>query len=158
MLSSVKMTARAPVDLPPRHKTRAEWEAWMRPPVGTGRELYNERRRKGRKPQPWHTLMQRRVNALIKGAVDPALEDLLGYSAADLKQHLERAFEPRMTWSNYAGNVQGRHVSGVWVVDHIIPKSTFTQDQAREAFCITNLRPLWIDANRSKGCARLHLL
>lgn len=71
------------------------------------------------------------------------LVQLLGYSPADLKAHLERQFTEGMSWENY-----GRHG---WHVDHIRPISTFPKDASvKEINALSNLRPLW----ESENCGR----
>lgn len=74
--------------------------------------------------------------------------DLLGYSPAELMEHLERLFSPGMTWNNY-----GR---GGWHVDHKIPLSLFnfeTPDHQdfKRAWALSNLQPMWEPDNISKG-------
>lgn len=73
--------------------------------------------------------------------------DLLGYTADDLKRHLEKQFLPGMTWENY-----GRYG---WHIDHIIPLSAFNYETPehvdfRRAWALENLRPLWAFDNLSK--------
>lgn len=67
---------------------------------------------------------------------------LLGYSAQDLKIHLEKQFTPEMSWSNYGS---------YWHIDHKIPKS-FAQNKKEliELFQLDNLQPLEAKANVSK--------
>lgn len=79
--------------------------------------------------------------------------DLLGYSAAELVPHLERQFLPGMSWEN----------AGAWHIDHIIPLSSFRitgpDDPAiRQAWALSNLRPLWRADNLKKHARVLHLL
>jgi len=112
----------------------------------------------GRKKRAWAVRMQRRLNAMIKGRDDEALEHVLGYTREDLVRHLERQFSGRMSWRNYAGNIHERRNRGVWVVDHIVPKRTFTEVEARQAFALSNLRPLWTEQNIAKNMKRTHLL
>jgi hypothetical protein len=70
------------------------------------------------------------------------LEELLGYTAEELKIHLESLFKEGMTWDN----------QGDWHIDHIIPQSHFTSiDQMRECFALSNLKPEWGSWNMSKG-------
>jgi hypothetical protein len=82
-------------------------------------------------------------------------EALVGYSLADLRQHLERQFVKGMSWENY-----GSH----WHVDHIVPRSLFSFDSAghntdfKACWSLSNLRPLWATENRKKNGKRLHLL
>jgi hypothetical protein len=100
--------------------------------------------------------MAERVSRLVAWALasvgaikKSATFDMLGYTPAALKSHLEKQFTKGMSWDNRAE----------WQVDHIIPIST-----ARcEADVITlnqlsNLRPMWSKQNTSKGSRRHHLL
>jgi hypothetical protein len=71
---------------------------------------------------------------------------LLGYSARQLKAHLERLFLPGMSWKNYG--FKG------WHIDHIKPICTFdlaTEEGQRAAFHYTNCQPLWARDNLRKG-------
>jgi hypothetical protein len=81
--------------------------------------------------------------------------ELLGYTADDLRVHLERQFVRGMTWENYSHRG--------WHVDHIVPVAAFdyeTPDDPAFKACwaLTNLRPLWAVDNISKGGKRLTLL
>lgn len=68
----------------------------------------------------------------------------LGYTAAELRDHLEALFEPGMTWANH----------GEWHIDHKIPVSYLV---ANGVVCpshinaLSNLQPLWAADNLSKG-------
>lgn len=69
-------------------------------------------------------------------------ESLIGYSFAELKDHLEKQFVYGMSWENM----------GEWHVDHIIPLSSFTisgadDPEIKRAWGMPNLRPLWAKAN-----------
>ena len=69
-------------------------------------------------------------------------EELLGYTAEELKTHLESLFKDGMTWAN----------QGEWHIDHRIPQSWFTSiDQLKECFALSNLKPEWGSWNISKG-------
>jgi hypothetical protein len=68
----------------------------------------------------------------------------LGCSIAELKQHLERQFQPGMTWENY----------GEWHIDHKRPLASFDltdREQFLQAVHYSNLQPLWASENCSKG-------
>lgn len=90
--------------------------------------------------------MSARIWAALKGRTDGALFSRLGYSAAELKEHLEKRFQPGMNWLNY----------GKWHVDHIKPCALFDQSnpsQFAECWALSNLQPLWALANCKKGAS-----
>lgn len=67
---------------------------------------------------------------------------LLGYSAQQLKEHIESKFEFGMTWENH----------GEWHIDHIHPVSKFLDNTSVNIVCsLDNLQPLWSFDNLSKG-------
>jgi hypothetical protein len=77
----------------------------------------------------------------------------IGWSIADLRNHLERQFTARMTWANM----------GKWHIDHIVPLSSFRitsmNDQSfRDCWALTNLRPIWKRTNLRKNAKRSHLI
>lgn len=77
----------------------------------------------------------------------------LGFSMGDLRVHLERQFSKGMTWNKFC--------SGAIHIDHIRPLAQFDLTdvpQAREAWSLTNLRPLWGQDNLVKGGERLFLI
>jgi len=68
---------------------------------------------------------------------------MIGCTAAELKQHLEKQFTEGMSWYNYGSG---------WHIDHIIPLSSGKTVKEIEALCHhTNLQPLWARDNLSKG-------
>lgn len=74
--------------------------------------------------------------------------ELLGYTLERLMRHLEKQFEPGMTWENYGRNG--------WHIDHKIPLSVHnynTPDDPdfKRAWALKNLRPMWEPENISKG-------
>lgn len=77
-------------------------------------------------------------------------EAAAGYTLEELRRHLEQQFAPGMTWEN-----RGK----VWEIDHIRPLAGFVIPDAecpafREAWGLTNLRPLLKADNRAKGGPR----
>lgn len=120
---------------------------------------YAEQRRRA-----WATApAQRRIRNYFTAAICHSLkgstkggrswETILGYTADDLRQHLERQFAKGMSWDNY----------GEWHVDHIVPVASFTFSSADDAefkacWSLTNLRPLWAADNMSKKHKRTHLI
>lgn len=72
---------------------------------------------------------------------------LVGYSALDLRQHLEAQFDESMSWANYGET---------WHIDHIVPLAFFGCKDAssplfRLAWSLDNLRPLVKPKNLRKG-------
>ena len=91
--------------------------------------------------------------SLSKGKGGRSWTELVGYSAADLKLHLELQFENGMSWDNM----------GEWHIDHRIPLSAFHFETAesaefKAAWAITNLQPLWARENIQKKAKRLFLI
>lgn len=101
-----------------------------------------------------HVRMASAIYQAIKaGKAGRKWEELVGYTLGDLVSHLERQFCRGMTWGNM----------GDWHIDHIVPKSSFeyasASDQGfRDAWALTNLRPLWAEENQRKHAKRLHLI
>ncbi len=76
-------------------------------------------------------------------------ETLVDYSLDELKAHLEKLFEPGMTWANWGKG------SDKWNVDHILPKSRFNYEKLtdldfKRCWALSNLQPLWSPENHSK--------
>lgn len=79
--------------------------------------------------------------------------ELLGYTIAELRIHLERQFLPGMGWHNM----------GKWHIDHIVPLASFTitgpdDPELKRAWALPNLRPLWARDNIAKGAKVQSLL
>jgi hypothetical protein len=91
------------------------------------------------------------ISELIRGAIrrdaeSRTIEIRLGYSIAELRQHLERQFTRGMSWEKFKdGDIH---------IDHIIPQASFDlsdDDQWRKCWCLSNLRPLWARDNLAKS-------
>jgi hypothetical protein len=68
--------------------------------------------------------------------------DLLGYSALELKNHLESLFTEDMSWDNY----------GEWHVDHIVGVINFDNSTPVNIVnALTNLRPMWATTREING-------
>ena len=75
-------------------------------------------------------------------------EDIVGYTSQQLREHLEKQFQPGMSWKN-----QGKNG---WVLDHIIPREFFkyqSTDDVEFRYCwsLNNLQPLWEIENKKKS-------
>lgn len=71
-------------------------------------------------------------------------ESILGCTMAEFKAHIEKQFEPDMTWENM----------GAWEIDHRTPLSSFNlvdPFQMKTAFGFNNCRPMWKPDNRKKS-------
>lgn len=83
------------------------------------------------------------------------LEVVLGFSIAELRNHMERQFTRGMTWEKFKG--------GEIHIDHIIPISAFNirelgDEEWRSCWCLSNLRPAWAEANLKKSNKIFYLL
>ena len=75
------------------------------------------------------------------------LQQRCGYTAEQLRQHIESQFTPEMNWSNYGT---------YWELDHIIPRfkfyyESFDDEQFKQCWALSNLRPLTVKENRSRA-------
>jgi len=92
--------------------------------------------------------LRSRLAQALKGKAKrgSAIRDL-GCGIEDFMQYIECQFTEGMTWANYGT---------VWELDHIRPLSSFDltdHQQLREAVHYTNIQPLTIEQNRSKGAS-----
>ena len=108
----------------------------------------NARHRERIKTDPQYRLacnLRRRLRHALKGKNKSARTmKLVGCSISHLMDHMEKQFQPGMTWENH----------GTWHVDHMMPCASFNlidPEQQRQCFHYTNLQPLWGLENISKG-------
>lgn len=89
-----------------------------------------------------------RIYGVLGGGRSKRSLDILGCSPSEFRQHLERQFEPWMSWDNMGGKrVLGPNTT--WDIDHIIPLSSAqTTDDVYRLNHYTNLRPLCSHQNR----------
>lgn len=77
----------------------------------------------------------------------------VGYSLQEFTTHIERQFSKGMTWGNH----------GEWHIEHIRPLSLFNfssvdEEGFKQAWALTNLRPLWKEENLNKKNKAVFLL
>lgn len=116
---------------------------------------YRAANRKKRRERPEHAMAER-VSRLMAWALASvgaikrsATFDLLGYTPAQLKTHIEKQFTQGMSWANRSE----------WEIDHITPISTATCEADVIALNqLSNLRPLWALNNNQKNNRRQHLI
>ena len=91
--------------------------------------------------QTWRSVLKSSLKRLGKPKEGYTI-DLLGYSATDLKNHLESLFTDGMSWDN----------RGEWHVDHIKRVSEFDKDTHPSIVnALSNLRPLWATTREING-------
>lgn len=87
----------------------------------------------------------------------------LEFSIEELRIHLEKLFEPWMSWNNYGPynkNWDNNDVkTWTWQIDHIIPQSEFKYDSMdhpdfHKCWALENLRPYSARANSVDGSNR----
>lgn len=92
---------------------------------------------------------------LTNGREGKRLHEVLGYTTAELKAHLERQFTKGMSWEAFQrGEIE---------IDHIRPLASFSITCASDpdftaCWGLANLRPMWASENRSKGAKVLMLV
>lgn len=116
-------------------------------------EFRNEYMRNKEKVDPKFKLRRRISTAVYQSIIGDkngmGWEFLVGYRLKDLKKHLEKQFQPGVTWENY----------GEWHIDHKIPVAAFNftrpeHEDFKRCWALGNLQPLWASDNCSK-CAKL---
>jgi hypothetical protein len=109
------------------------------------REQYNKYFRKRYVNNPHLYAWRGMLNSVIRrigGKKESKTFDILGYSAEDLKKHLEKLFTEGMSWDNW----------GKWHIDHKIPVSSFSNtDDPKIINSLDNLQPMWASDNIKKG-------
>lgn len=89
----------------------------------------------------------------IRGSKGGSMVKYLPYTMSELKNHIEKQFEPWMTWQNYGiANYNKR----TWQIDHIIPQSallysSMKDDNFKKCWALENLRPLETFLNIKKS-------
>ena len=131
----------------------------------------NKRRKTRRDTDPFYrlrNLVSRSVNRMLKlncsSKKGGSIKDKLSYSIEELKEHIEKKFEPWMTWDN-----QGKYdpktwndndpTTWTWHLDHIIPQSdlpysSMEDENFKKCWSLENLRPLSSKINLLDGTTR----
>lgn len=107
-------------------------------------KLWKERYHNDQEFHIWQVCRQlvRRAYQSIGTTKERTTREFLGYSAQDLKEHIEKQFEEDMSWDNY----------GEWHIDHIIPISNAaTLEEGLQLSQLENLQPLWAEDNIRKS-------
>jgi hypothetical protein len=89
----------------------------------------------------WRDLLKRCVRRMGVEKNDKTI-NILGYSAWDLKIHLEKQFTDGMSWDNH----------GEWHIDHIKPVSSFDElTHPSIVNSLGNLKPMWATTREING-------
>jgi hypothetical protein len=100
--------------------------------------------------------------------VGKSIREYLLWDNLQLKEHIERQFEPWMNWNNY-GKYNSQTWNDVdittwtWQLDHIIPRSdlpysSMEDDNFKKCWALENLRPLSAKQNILDGTSRIRHL
>ena len=96
------------------------------------------------------SMVHGRLKRRILNKKGKATFDILPYTVEDLKNHLEKLFEPWMNWDNWGLGV------GTWNIDHIVPDASFNYTSVEDVefqkcWALDNLRPFDAIENIKKG-------
>lgn len=123
----------------PENKERAK--KYIKEYKKTYPDKYYEYRRKNPHIIAWRNILHRSLKHLETEKENSTLETL-GYSAVQLKHHIEKNFKDGMSWENYGKE---------WEIDHIFPLTKFDESATpKEVNALSNLQPLWVEENRHK--------
>lgn len=104
--------------------------------------LKNQIKRKSKK----YPYLDNCVRQAVKKQTNSKYFKILGYTRADLKNHLEKQFTKDMTWKAFR--------NGDIHIDHIKPQSLFNLkdiNDVKECWSLNNLQPLWAKDNIAKS-------
>ncbi len=137
-----------------KNTRRARNNKKARQEYSTNRKYYQDKYKNRYKNDISYRLNERLKSQLRKCLVkDRSMGmyyDLLGYTASQLKDHLESLFIDGMSWDRVSE----------WHIDHIKPKSWFNltnrdgtvnEEEIVKCWALSNLQPLWASDNISKG-------
>jgi hypothetical protein len=124
-------------------KVKNEHNAWMRDYQKDPKNKEVVYRYRNNNPHviAWRSILYRTLNQFGKEK-QFSTQESLGYSADELKSHIETLFTEGMSWDNH----------GEWEIDHIFPLSKFDPETPVNIVnSLQNLQPLWKEENRSKS-------
>jgi hypothetical protein len=105
------------------------------------RENYYKNKEKNNHIIAWRTILTNTIKRIGTGK-EGKTNEILGYSATQLKEHIEKQFVDGMSWENW----------GEWHIDHIIPVSMFENTEKISIInSLDNLQPLWASDNLKKS-------
>ena len=124
-----------------RNEHREEAKEYAKKYQFENRDKYYKYRRENPHYIAWRSVLYSTLKRLNTPKEGHTIH-MLGYSALDLKSHLENLFVDGMSWDNH----------GEWHIDHITPVSSFEDTADIRVVCaLENLQPLWAFDNLSKN-------
>lgn len=137
---------------PERHRENGKkWRENNPEKIGELQRKYQSNRRNtswGKITNRFHAILQVELRQCSPWySRDSKYTRALGYSFYDLYAHIASQFKEGMSWDNW----------GDWHIDHIKPLKLFRYESLddplfKEAWALSNLRPLWKVENLRKGC------
>lgn len=135
------------------------------------KDTLNEKKKERKKndiPFKLRTLISSYISAALKNSgtskKDNSCLNYLPYTIQELRQHLEKLFEPWMTWNNYGKYDKktwddNNMITWTWNIDHIIPRSnlpytSMEDDNFKKCWALSNLRPYSAKQNMIDGTTR----
>jgi hypothetical protein len=132
----------------------------------------NKAQNSARKNNP-NEKIRHRVSNLIRLTIQrqgsskngSSITKYIGYSIQELKDHLEKLFEPWMTWQNWGMYDldtwdDTNPTTWTWQLDHIIPQAmlpyqSMEDDNFKKCWALDNLRPYSAKLNSIDGATRI---
>ena len=124
-----------------REEHREEAREYIKKYKVENREKYYKYRNDNPHIIAWRSILYSTLKRLNTKKQHSTIDEL-GYSAMDLKVHIESQFKPGMTWENH----------GEWHIDHIRPVISFDSITDIKVVCaLDNLQPLWSTTREVDG-------
>lgn len=127
-----------------REKLSKGWLRWAK--ENPEKLRYIQKRYEAKPRYKMARFMRNSLYRILMGdSKNSASSSILGYSASELRLHIEKQFMAGMSWENYGD---------VWHIDHIIPVSKLLsdgEDSPKAINCLSNLRPIYAKENLRKG-------
>lgn len=131
-----------------RERQRQQVLQWQRANPKKVVESHQRWREKNPQAKIADRLRSRLRAAMIRGVKEETIRPLVSCGISEFRKRIEQQFQPPMSWSNYGV---------VWNLDHIRPCSSFDltdEEQVKECFHYSNIRPLFRDANEQKHASQ----
>jgi hypothetical protein len=137
-------------------ETQAEWREnnreyfyeWAKNNADKVKQHNRKANIKKRLEKPWTIAWRNQLTGALKRLKQTKQNttiESLGYSAEQLREHIESLWSEGMNWDNYGGK------RGCWEIDHKKAVSKFDWDvKVSLVNSLDNLQPMWVTDNRKK--------